>query len=50
MINDNGNAIGVSASFGGGILALTWSAFGLSCASSVVWSLAGIASAIFRDL
>lgn len=50
LINDNGNTIGVSAFFGSGLLALTWSAFGLSCASSLVWFLAGIASAMFRDL
>lgn len=42
--------VGVSAGYGNGLLALTWTAFGLSCASSGVWVLAGMASAVFRGV
>jgi hypothetical protein len=46
---NNGDAIGVSAYFNSGIITLTWTVFALSSASSVVWGLAGFASAAFRD-
>jgi len=49
VINDNGSAIGVSASFEGKFVALTWSAFAINTASSIVWSCAGIASSAYRD-
>ena len=40
--------VGVSAGHGNGLLALTWTAFALGCASSGVWVIAGAASAAFR--
>lgn len=49
LINDNGNAIGVSAYFGGKFMALTWAAFAINAASSIVWSCAGVASGAYRN-
>ena len=43
-----GNGVGVMGGYGSGLLALSWSAFGLSAVSSFVWAFAGMASAAFR--
>ena len=44
-----GQGVGVMGSYRSGLLVLTWAAFGLSCASSGVWVLAGMASTVFRS-
>ncbi|PMD27912.1 hypothetical protein NA56DRAFT_684349 [Hyaloscypha hepaticicola] len=48
LINDQGASIGLQAGYNSKFLALTWSAFAVNAASSVVWSCAGIVSAAWR--